>query len=125
MYPANMTRDELGRQRPEDRWPELLRVTSEVIGAKGYLSASLQDIAERMGILKGSLYHYARTKEDLLFATFSKVIGDFCPLFVLVEHLNRHQMALHYCPLFGPGCWRLSTSKFPAIGGDPFDYRVS
>ena len=34
---------------------------------RGDAAASLQEIADRMGILKGSLYHYAQTKEELLY----------------------------------------------------------
>ncbi|MCU1557813.1 MAG: TetR/AcrR family transcriptional regulator [Microbacteriaceae bacterium] len=34
---------------------------------KGYSAASLQEIADRVGILKGSLYHYIDSKESLLF----------------------------------------------------------
>lgn len=55
------------RARQEDRVPELLRIASDVFGARGYAGASLQEIADLMGILKGSLYHYAQTKEGLLY----------------------------------------------------------
>ena len=34
---------------------------------RGYSDATVQDIADALGILKGSLYHYIETKEDLLF----------------------------------------------------------
>ena len=51
----------------ERRWGEVLEVASEVFGERGYPAASLQEIAERLGISKGSLYYYARSKEDLLF----------------------------------------------------------
>jgi TetR/AcrR family transcriptional regulator, cholesterol catabolism regulator len=35
---------------------------------RGYDGTSLQEIADAVGILKGSLYHYIGTKEDLLYA---------------------------------------------------------
>jgi AcrR family transcriptional regulator len=35
---------------------------------KGYGAASVQDVADEIGLLKGSIYHYIKTKEDLLFA---------------------------------------------------------
>jgi AcrR family transcriptional regulator len=54
-------------QRNERRWAEVLDATSHVFGERGYPAASLQEIADRLGIAKGSLYYYARTKEDLLF----------------------------------------------------------
>lgn len=38
-----------------------------VFSHKGYAAASLQDIADTVGILKGSLYYYITSKEHLLF----------------------------------------------------------
>lgn len=38
----------------------------EVFWQKGYPSATIQDVAEHVGVLKGSLYHYIASKEDLL-----------------------------------------------------------
>jgi AcrR family transcriptional regulator len=46
----------------------LLQAAFEAFLEKGYAAATMADIAARMGMLKGSLYHYIETKEDLLFA---------------------------------------------------------
>lgn len=54
------------RKSREDRWDDILRAAAEVFHEKGYDGASLQDIADRVGILKGSIYYYIRTKSDLL-----------------------------------------------------------
>ena len=51
----------------ETRWQEILDAAAEVFFEKGYAGTSIQDIADRVGLLKGSLYHYIKTKEDLLF----------------------------------------------------------
>jgi AcrR family transcriptional regulator len=51
----------------ESRWDEVLGVAAEVFGEKGYRAATLRDIASRLGMLKGSLYYYIDSKEDLLF----------------------------------------------------------
>jgi len=50
-----------------NRDAEILEAATHVFHEKGYQSASLQDIADRVGILKGSLYHYISSKESLLF----------------------------------------------------------
>jgi TetR/AcrR family transcriptional regulator, cholesterol catabolism regulator len=50
------------------RWNEILVAAGEVFHEKGYQAARIEDIASRVGILKGSLYYYIETKEDLLFA---------------------------------------------------------
>ena len=57
-----------GRGRvPRKRDDEVLAAATRVFARRGYAEASVQDVADELGILKGSLYHYIRTKEDLLF----------------------------------------------------------
>jgi AcrR family transcriptional regulator len=50
------------------RWNEILDAAGAVFDEKGYLAARIEDIAARVGILKGSLYYYIASKEDLLYA---------------------------------------------------------
>lgn len=38
----------------------------DVFFEKGYRAASVQDVADKVGVLKGSLYYYIKSKEDLL-----------------------------------------------------------
>ncbi|KHK93188.1 TetR/AcrR family transcriptional regulator [Novosphingobium malaysiense] len=54
------------RKDRADRWPELVTAAAELFAEKGYEGTSLRDIAERLGMLKGSLYHYINGKSDLL-----------------------------------------------------------
>src|SRR5690606_22895962 len=51
----------------EQRWDEIIEAAADVFYRKGYEGASLQDIASAVGLLKGSIYYYIDTKEDLLF----------------------------------------------------------
>jgi TetR/AcrR family transcriptional regulator, cholesterol catabolism regulator len=51
----------------EERWEEILAAASQIFLEKGYEAASVQDIASAVGILKGSVYYYIKTKEDLLY----------------------------------------------------------
>lgn len=53
--------------REPRRKQELLDIASDVIAAKGYDAASIQDIADAMGVLKGSIYYYIVSKEELLY----------------------------------------------------------
>jgi AcrR family transcriptional regulator len=64
------------RKPREERWPELVKVATEVFYERGYDGASLQDIADRLGMLKGSLYYYIHTKEDLLFEVINAVYQE-------------------------------------------------
>ena len=49
------------------RWEAILQAAIELFNRKGFHSASMQDIADLVGIKKGSLYYYVDTKEELLF----------------------------------------------------------
>lgn len=63
-----------GERKPrEERWAELLEVATQVFYKKGYDAASLQDIADQLGMLKGSLYYYIQSKEELLYEVISAV----------------------------------------------------
>ncbi|WP_084505335.1 TetR/AcrR family transcriptional regulator [Nocardia harenae] len=66
-------RSQRERKPREERWTELLEVATRVFYEKGYEAASLRDIADRMGMLKGSLYYYIESKDDLLFEVITAV----------------------------------------------------
>lgn len=51
---------------------EVLEAAIRIMAAKGYSAMSVQEVADAVGVLKGSLYHYFSSKEDLLF----RVIED-------------------------------------------------
>ena len=61
------------RKSRADRWREIIECATQVFYEKGYEGASLQDIADRVGILKGSIYYYIDSKEDLLGAVIEQV----------------------------------------------------
>jgi AcrR family transcriptional regulator len=50
------------------RWNEIVEAAAELFMEQGFAATSLEDIATKVGIWKGSLYHYINSKEDLLFA---------------------------------------------------------
>lgn len=52
------------------REDEILAAAARIFREKGYHGTSVRDIAESVGLLKGSLYHYIRSKEDLLARLF-------------------------------------------------------
>lgn len=55
-----------------NREPEILEAAIRVFHDRGYRSASLQEVADIVGVLKGSLYHYISSKEELLFRIMSE-----------------------------------------------------
>jgi AcrR family transcriptional regulator len=58
---------------PRRRRQEILEAAAGVFHEKGYKATSIQDIADAVGILKGSLYYYITSKEDLLFEILQDV----------------------------------------------------
>src|SRR5690242_13433489 len=50
------------RRKTKKRDREVLDTAARVFYERGYSDASVQDVADELGILKGSLYHYIKTK---------------------------------------------------------------
>ena len=97
---------------------EVLDAAAKVFHTRGYADASVQDIADELGILKGSLYHYIDSKEDLLFRLLDETheevqaileevaaLPDLTPLERLREYTRRQvdytsrnlaKMAIYY-----------------------------
>jgi AcrR family transcriptional regulator len=66
--PAKRSARAEGKPAPaRRRRQEILDAAARIFHEKGYESTSIQDIADAVGILKGSLYYYIETKEDLLY----------------------------------------------------------
>jgi TetR/AcrR family transcriptional regulator, cholesterol catabolism regulator len=60
-----------------NRQQDVIEAAIRVFHKKGYRSASIQDVAAEVGVLKGSLYHYIDSKEDLLARIFEDSAGKF------------------------------------------------
>jgi len=54
---------------------EIITAAAKVFRTKGYHAASVQDIADEVGILKGSLYHHFESKEQLLYLVAKEPIA--------------------------------------------------
>jgi AcrR family transcriptional regulator len=55
-----------GRRRSPARRDELLELATDVFAEKGYVNATVRDIAERAGMLSGSLYYHFKSKDAVL-----------------------------------------------------------
>lgn len=73
-----------GRKRQKRgiaRATQILEEAQQMFCDSGYNGTSMDDIAEAVGILKGSLYYYVDSKEDLLFQIVLNVHGDMRQIF--------------------------------------------
>lgn len=72
-------RPRLGRAVARDlsRDEEILKIAVEVVWRKGFSGTKLSDIAEAAGIVKGSLYHYFDSKEEI----YARLVNNVRSLF--------------------------------------------
>src|SRR5262249_22275563 len=54
---------------------DIIAAAAKVFQTKGYHAATVQDIADAVGILKGSLYHHVKSKEVLLYLIVKEPIA--------------------------------------------------
>jgi len=77
-----------GSLAPDERRRQILLGAAELFVKHGYSGTSIRDIAERTGLLPGSVYHYFPAKEDL----FTEVHREgFRQLIARVEEIARNE----------------------------------
>lgn len=65
------------------RESEVYAVAARLFNERGYAATSVENVAEALGMLKGSLYYYIDSKEDLLFNIVSEVHAESLKI---IEH---------------------------------------
>jgi AcrR family transcriptional regulator len=66
------------RARRKDARPsELIEAALDVFGERGFSGARLEDIAQRAGVTKGTVYLYFRSKEELFEAAVRQTLVTF------------------------------------------------
>jgi AcrR family transcriptional regulator len=85
MYDVTPQHRSLKEKQRQERENLILQAAEEVLLEKGYHETSMDEIAARVGIAKGTLYlHFAR-KEDLVFALLERELRT---VLLMVEHAN-------------------------------------
>ncbi|QBD76517.1 TetR/AcrR family transcriptional regulator [Ktedonosporobacter rubrisoli] len=79
--PERSLRETLRQKRAEF----ILETAEEVIIEKGYHAASMDEIAERAGVSKGTLYQHFSTKDELIFALIEQRSRQFGQLIEQVD----------------------------------------
>lgn len=60
------TKRQVNRLPPEQRIADIMRAAREVFTEKGYSESLISDIAERAGVVEGTIYRFFENKRDLL-----------------------------------------------------------
>ncbi|MCB1069589.1 MAG: TetR/AcrR family transcriptional regulator [Verrucomicrobia bacterium] len=71
-------------KKPEERRREILNAAREMFRTLDYDHSTMNHLMDKLGVAKGTIYHYFRSKEDLLEA----VVAD------MIEHDLAHKQAL-------------------------------
>lgn len=73
------------RKQHNVRREELLDIAWDLFTEIGYEQVSVQEIVDRVGIAKGTFYHYFSTKEELLVAVLERVASQNLPALQALE----------------------------------------
>jgi AcrR family transcriptional regulator len=79
----------------ETRISEIQHAAREVFFKKGFLSASIEDVAKKAGIAKGTIYLYFQNKDDLYMSLMEQFTGD------LVKRLLKFEKELDETDSYG------------------------
>ncbi|SEO42698.1 DNA-binding transcriptional regulator, AcrR family [Salinihabitans flavidus] len=121
------TKRRVSRLSPERRRADIMTAAREVFSEKGFNEAVMSEIAERAGVVEGSIYRYFKNKRDLLFCVseswFEEMISTDEPTLAAVTGtwnrlrfiIHRHLMAIKTHP-------DLSRLVFQHLRPDP-EYR--
>ena len=75
--PAETSQPSLKEVLRQKRAEYILGVAETVLSEKGYRDASMDEIAARAGVSKGTLYQHFSTKDDLIFALIDQSLVRF------------------------------------------------
>src|SRR6267378_2776387 len=95
------------RRCPEDRPAQIIEAALQVFGERGLANARLQDIAERAGVSKGTIYLYFTDKEEL----FREMIRQTAVAAIeRAERAETHGTPTHQLLAFMRGYWAFVRS---------------
>ncbi len=94
------TKRRASRKSPEERTADILKAAREVFAERGFNETVMSEIAERAGVVEGSIYRYFRNKRDLMFrmaeAWFEEMIeGDAGTLTAIDGTRNRLRFVIY------------------------------
>jgi TetR/AcrR family transcriptional regulator, cholesterol catabolism regulator len=87
------------------RTKEIIAAAAKLFKEKGYHATTIQDVADEVGMLKGSLYYHIKSKEELLYLVTKEPIrelierqkklmeSDWSPQQKIIEFIRLHVQA--------------------------------
>lgn len=108
-----MSAPEVRKRTPEVRSRQILDAALTIFGEQGLAGARIDDIAERAGISKGTVYLYFASKDDL----FREVTRDaFREVLASVDHLSSLPTAAEQLAGFCRSYWKsVRSPRFETV----------
>lgn len=63
-------------KKPQERKQEIIAAARQLFQTKQYENASMQDVMDELKIAKGTIYHYFKSKEELLEAVVESMVDE-------------------------------------------------
>jgi AcrR family transcriptional regulator len=63
-------------KKAEERRSEILKTARHLFQTKEYDKTTMQDVMDHLGIAKGTIYHYFKSKEELLEAVIKNIVDE-------------------------------------------------
>jgi len=64
-------------KKPEERRQDIVDVARELFETQQYEKTTMKDVMEKLGIAKGTIYHYFKSKEALLEAVVEQMVDEY------------------------------------------------
>ncbi|HKU24602.1 MAG TPA: TetR/AcrR family transcriptional regulator [Candidatus Sulfotelmatobacter sp.] len=102
-------------RRKDERPAEILGAAIDVFAERGFAAARLDEVAQRAGVVKGTLYRYFATKEEMFKAVVHQTLAAH------LETVEKSSIAfegslVEFVPmLLGQTALTLGDSRFPSI----------
>jgi TetR/AcrR family transcriptional regulator, cholesterol catabolism regulator len=123
-----------GTRRPRTRDREIVNAAAKLFHRNGYGNTSIQEIADAVGMRRGSLYHHIESKDDLLYWVVREVLDHALatvkhvtavttasPMERVAGYVDRHvRYSLRHLSkiaVFWHDCRQLSPERFVGVLG--------
>ncbi len=63
-------------KKAEERRLEIVKATQHLFQTQGFDNTTIQDVMDYLGIAKGTIYHYYKSKEELLEAVIEHIVDE-------------------------------------------------
>lgn len=83
-----MKDDSLSRHIPTERYDAIVQTAESLFAEKGYENVSTQEIARTAGVSKALIYHYFKTKEELLIDIMERGRASMSSLLTSIRDTN-------------------------------------